>query len=210
MKLPDTSVISAVISVRPDANRRISRAPARGHPHDHASSGLAWRFWLDRAGSTAIEFALVLPVYAMLVFGLVEVSLIQFASAALEGASNSAARQIRTGSVQLSGSPMNEFQRIFCEEVFAFVACDGDVVFNVQTFGSFQEVTMQPLRNPDGTLKKTNFVPGGPGEIMIVQSAYQWDILTPMLGLMLGDNGGSTRLIASTAVFRNEPFGASP
>lgn len=157
----------------------------------------------------AIEFALVLPIFAMLIFGLAEVSLIQFAASSLQGASTEAARQIRTGSVQLSGSPMAEFERIFCDEVFAFASCDGDVVFNVQPFGSFQAISIQPLRNPDGTLKATNFAPGGPGEIMIVQSAYQWDILTPMLGLFLGDGGGSTRLIASTAVFRNEPYGTN-
>ena len=163
----------------------------------------------DNAGAVAIEFALVLPIFAMLIFGLAEVSLIQFAATSLQGASTSAARQIRTGNVQESADPLAAFQEIFCDEVAAFVSCDGGVIFNVESFGSFQSVTFAPLANPDGSLKNTTFAPGGPGAIMIVEAAYQWEILTPGLGLMLGDDGGTTRLISSTSVFRNEPYGSS-
>jgi len=205
LKLPITPAISGGSGT----NRQITLAPARIRSRNRVPLKHGWGFWRDRAGSVAIEFGLVLPIFAMLIFGLAEVSLIQFAASSLQGASTEAARQIRTGSVQLSGDPLGEFQRIFCEEVFAFASCNGDVAFNVETFGSFQAVSIQALRNPDGTLKTTNFAPGGPGAIMIVQSAYQWDILTPMLGLFLGDGGGSTRLIASTAVFRNEPYGTN-
>src|SRR3546814_9108371 len=50
----------------------------------------------DERGSALIEFALIAPPFFLLLIGTLEVSMMFFASAVLEGATKEAARQIRS------------------------------------------------------------------------------------------------------------------
>jgi Flp pilus assembly protein TadG len=63
----------------------------------------AARFARDRKGATAVEFAFVAAPFFLLVFAILEIALIFFASAIIEEAVADAARDIRTGELQSSG-----------------------------------------------------------------------------------------------------------
>src|SRR3546814_16186245 len=58
----------------------------------------------DERGSALIEFALIAPPFFLLLFGTVEVSMMFFASAVLEGAPKEAATLLRHGQVPEHGT----------------------------------------------------------------------------------------------------------
>ena len=58
------------------------------------------RFVGDRGGSSAVEFALVLPIFVGLTFSIVEAGWFFFVNSAVDAANAKAARLIRTGQVQ--------------------------------------------------------------------------------------------------------------
>jgi Flp pilus assembly protein TadG len=161
----------------------------------------------SKAGLTAIEVALVMPVFILLTFGIVETAMLFFIATTLEAQTGAAGRQIRTGNVQAAGSPIDAFKDIMCNGLGGVIDCD-KVIFDVRSYSSFGGVSYPSFLNPDGTPNSPQFTPGVAGDIVIVRVVYQWDILTPFLGQFFGDDGGQTKRLSSAAAFRNEPYQA--
>ena len=59
----------------------------------------------DRSGATAIEFAMVAPIFFLIMLGLLEIGITYGAQAQLQYAANEAARQVRTGQVHAKVMP---------------------------------------------------------------------------------------------------------
>jgi len=74
--------------------------------------GKLYKKWVRKDdGVTAVEFSLLLAPYMMLVLGIIEISLMFTSANLLEGATNSAARLIRTGQLQQSAlAPQDVFR----------------------------------------------------------------------------------------------------
>lgn len=155
-------------------------------------------------GVAAIEAALIMPPFLIMCFGIIEVAMLYFVATALEGQVALASRQIRTGTVQESGDPVGEFQKLLCEGT-TFVKC-GDLIFDVRNFGSFGEINYPDFYDNDNQPNGNEFLPGGSGDIVLVRVAYKWEITTPFLDVYLGDGGGATKLLHSAAVFKTEPY----
>ena len=159
-----------------------------------------------RRGITALEAALVLPPFFVLSFGIFEVSTMFFAAATLEGQVGEAARQIRTGVVQSSGDPAGTFSSLLCDGLSGLVKC-GDAVIDVRRYDDFGDVVYPDFVDADGLPDSNQFLPGGPGDVVLVRVAYRWTFMTPMVGHLLGDGASNSRQLVSTSVFMNEPFG---
>jgi Flp pilus assembly protein TadG len=172
---------------------------------------LAARFAEGRRGAAAVEFALVsIPFFALL-FGIIEVGLIYFVATTLEAATNEAAREIRTGQLQSQGTPATpaSFKTLVCNQLSWLGSnCSSNLSIQVQTFSDFQTIT-QPSPIVNGAIDPTKlaFSMGGPGDIVLVQSFYQWTVLAPALDQIGTPLTGGKMLLTSTAVFRNEPYG---
>lgn len=158
----------------------------------------------DNRGVAAVEFALLAPPLFLLLAGILEVSLMFFTSAVMEGATKEAARQIRTGQIQESGDPVTTFQNQLCDSLFIAIDCT-EVVFNVQTFSSFGAVSMPVEVDEDGEVVNIGFNPGGSGAITVVRTIYRWKFITPMIDKVLPAGLGGHMLV-STAAFQNEPY----
>lgn len=169
----------------------------------------ARRFALGRRGAAAVEFALVSIPFLALTFGIIEIGLIYFVSISLENATYSAAREIRTGQLQTSGgSTAASFTTLICNDMsWMGASCSSNLSVSVQTFSTFQAVTQtNPISG--GTINK-NTLPysiGGPGDIVLVQSFYQWTVLAPALDKIGTPMSGGQTLLQAAAVFRNEPY----
>ncbi len=147
----------------------------------------------------------------MLTFGIIEIGLIYFASVSLENATLIAARQIRTGQLQnAGGATATSFTTLVCNNMsWMGSSCASNLAVSVQTFSSFQSVTSaNPVQN--GQVKKNTlpFQMGGPGDIVLVQTFYQWTVLAPALDNVGTPLNGGQMLLQSAAVFRNEPYGS--
>lgn len=168
-------------------------------------SGLFRRFVRNDRGATAVEYALVAPIFLLLLVGQFELAYMMFTSVVVDGATNAAARLVRTGQVQTAADPVSTFQTQLCNNLFSIISC-GSLSFDVRTASTFAGITFGLTFNEDGTPTSTEFSTGTEGDIVVVTVTYQWTFYTPLVYVLFGDNQGSTKRVYSTAVFRNEPY----
>lgn len=166
--------------------------------------------WLNRfigneRGATAVEYALVGPIFLLLLVGQFELAYMLFTSVIVEGATASAARLVRTGQVQTAADPVTAFQTQLCNRLYGVISC-GNLSYDVRTSSTFAGITFGLTFDEDGTPTDAGFSTGTVGDIVVVTVTYRWTFYTPMVYTLFGDSQGSTKRIYSTAVFRNEPY----
>lgn len=172
----------------------------------HYYRRLSDRLRRDRKGATAVEFAIVaLPFFALMA-AIMETALVFFATIMMEHGLAQSAREIRTGQLQVSGGSAESFTNNLCSRAGTILDC-GRVRVDVRTLSSFGGAPGLPL-DGDGGLDgdQMGFVPGDAGDIVMVRAFYEWQLITPGLGLGLSNMGGNKRLLTAAIAFRNEPF----
>lgn len=92
---------------------------------------MARGFLPSRRAVTAVEFALVAPVFLMMAFGIFDMGVMMFLNMSLESATLSAARYGSTGAEPESGSREGVLKKIISDETYGMIA-PGDV--SIQTF----------------------------------------------------------------------------
>jgi Flp pilus assembly protein TadG len=170
-----------------------------------ATRNLFRRFGRSRKGSTAVEFALVAPVFFGLLFAILESGIIFFADQYLETITQDGARMILTGQAQNGGYTQAQFKTYVCNQVVALFNC-ANIYVNVQSFSSFETLTAGCPINNGTFVNNMQYSPGGPGSIVIVQLFYQWPQIVTGLGYNITNLNGGYRLLCATAAFRNEPY----
>ena len=164
-------------------------------------------FMGDRQGATAVEFALIAAPFFLLIFAILEIALIFFASAIIENAVSMAARDIRTGELQTAGQGEVEFRAAVCEQIRAVADC-GRLSIDVRTFENFASTRFAPPVSDDGDLDDSGFTfdPGQAQDIVVVRVFYDWPLLGPGMINGLANMPGNRRLISAATAFRNEPY----
>lgn len=182
-------------------------------------------FITDRRGATAVEFGLILAPFFFTLAGITESGLDFYIRNSLDNATQSVARQIMTGSVQ--GMKVNSVQinatqfrtNVVCPLLPAALSCS-NVIVNIQTFAegmspsgfyNFVNSGQSGLVIPPLDNSKTSFCIGGSGVYVILQVLYPMPLLTAIFGggSVTTYNGVKTRVLISTAAFKNEPFPAT-
>ncbi|MCE7998377.1 MAG: pilus assembly protein [Rhodobiaceae bacterium] len=158
-------------------------------------------------GSVAVEMGLIsLPFFAML-FALIETTIVFFTSVAMEGAMEDAARMVRTGVAHESGMSAEQFKTAVCEKSPLFFDCDQNLIVDVRTFDEFGAVNAADPIDENGDLSNEfQYNIGGAGDVVLVRAFYVWQVVSP-IAIGLENMSGGNRLIATSSVFRNEPFG---
>ncbi len=175
-------------------------------------------------GSVAVEFAMVAPVFFLLLMGTIEAGIIFFAQSALQNAVNDAARLIRTGqtacySLDASNNCVvmtaSQFRDKICGEVGILLQnCtvdpggNTDLEFDVTAYPTgFTGVTnSSPLDGTNSLPNLTVFNVGNACDVVLVRAFYRWPVGTPALGALLANMSGNNHLLATAAAFRNEPY----
>lgn len=166
------------------------------------------RFGRARDGATVVEFALVAAPFFLMMVGLAEIALIGFAQTTLDYAVSDTARSIRTGQVQMEGQTPEEVERALCDNLTALMplSCN-NLYLDVDEFSSFVDVQMtNPIRNGEFNESGFGFEPGAPSAIVVVRAYYRWETVTPFFKQVFANVSNGERLLASTMMFRNEPF----
>ncbi|HEY5107119.1 MAG TPA: TadE/TadG family type IV pilus assembly protein [Caulobacteraceae bacterium] len=178
-------------------------------------SGALRGFARQTRGATAVEFAIVATPFFMLLFGVMELGLLFMASTTLDAATVDAARNIRTGAMQMSGSSSAaSFQADVCSHMswLSSTDCSANVVVDVRTFATFGTIaSTPPVTNGalDPTL--TTYDPGTSCSIVLVRVFYPYTLYTPLVDPGLPNLGPNQHLLTSAAAFRNENYsGALP
>jgi len=175
--------------------------------HIRSFSRLLRRFRRNRRGSAVVEFALVAPMFFALLFAIIETALMFFASQVLETVTQDSARMIMTGQAQTAAYTQAQFKNLVCSKVVALFDCVNGISIDVQSYTQFSSVNLvSPIDASKNFVAPNNYLPGGPGDIVVVRVFYQWPILVTKLGYDISNLSGSKRLLSATAAFQNEPY----
>jgi Flp pilus assembly protein TadG len=169
------------------------------------------RFRRNRNAAAALEFALVAPVFLVLLFAILETAVMFFASQVLETITQQSARMILTGQAQNSGFLKANFTAYVCNQIPAMFTC-ANMQVDVRSYSSFAAVTFNNQIDASGNFISNNlqYSPGGPGCTVVVQVYYPWQLFVTRLGYNISNMSNGQRLLIATAAFKNEPFPGNP
>jgi Flp pilus assembly protein TadG len=171
------------------------------------------RFRRNRRGSAAVEFALVAPIFFGLLFAIIEVAMVFFASQVLETVTQDAARMIMTGQAQNLVYTRQQFKDYVCDPTrFANVLfdCTNGIYIDVQNYPAFANVAITDPIVAGSFVNNMKYCPGQDGDIVVVRMFYQWQLFVTGLGFNIANLAGGKRLLSATAAFKNEPFPSPP
>lgn len=156
-------------------------------------------------GGPAAEFALIAPIFIVLIFATVQCAIIYLAQSYLETVTEETARQVLTNNT--STMTAAQFKTQLCTNIGAAYFNCSSVIVGLQPATSMTSIsTAAPTFNSNGTL--TNSMPyqqPSPGQIGVLQVLYQWPVIGLPLGWNFANLGNGTYLMMSTQVFRVEP-----
>lgn len=166
------------------------------------------RFRRNRRGSAAVEFALVAPVFFGLLFAIIEMAMVFFASQVLETVTQDSARMIMTGQAQNASFTQAQFKNLVCSKVTTMFDCVNGISVDVQSYTAFGSVNIaDPIdANTKNFVPPNNYLPGGPGDIVVVRLFYKWPLFVTGLGFNIANLSTRERLLTATAAFQNEPY----
>ncbi len=168
----------------------------------------ARRLAADRHGVTAVEFALVCPVFLLMLFAIFSVGITGLIQLALDDAVRDAARQLQIDTP--ASTSASGLVAAVCSE-FSLVSptCTKTLTYNVQAAtqtAGFASITPAKL-SASGALANTFFTSGtafAPSVDVLVQIAYPLPFTFPFIGALATMTG--TNSVLATATVRVEPY----
>jgi Flp pilus assembly protein TadG len=185
-------------------------------------------FARERSAVSAVEFAMIAPLLVLLIIETIQIAFYFYTSAALNNATNYAARQIRVGNVANGNQTFAQFQTSLCGQLPATMSCPANLVINVydvpegtgtgQGFTTYLNASQTAIVQPS-PMSSTTFCPGSPASNtpgstnygIYVQVYYAMPLFSPIwlaLAAQNGQtfNGKSVHFVPASAAFRNEPY----
>lgn len=167
----------------------------------------------NKDGATAVEFALVAPIFFALIFSILEAGWFFFVQSAVEQANANAARLIRTGQAQ-GGITKEAFYEEICRVVKKFGSCDDRLTIDISNYADFStlaaDLTAPTCKDPDdpsiqgAQFDQSNY--GNQRDIVRVRVCFLYKPINPAIGLNLANDSNGNRKLVSVSIFRNEPF----
>lgn len=185
------------------------------------------RFRVDRAGASAVEFALLAIPFLALLFAIIEMGLVFVLSVSLSNATGAEARLIRVGNLEAAGvgattSSGNQldvpaFKTAVCNQIqlVPTSTCMSQLQVDVRTLSSFGAAApASPISGSTFDTSNLCFYSGVAGSIVEVRTYYLWPLIDPILLAPLvnltqvtganGSTSGKWMLITSTEVMKTE------
>lgn len=176
----------------------------------------------DDSGATAVEFAFLGAPFLFVLVATFETGLTLFTESAVQSATTSASRLIRTGQAHSGGFSKAEFQNQMCALLPPIFKCS-NIYINVEVRNDFADASNRTSASENGELSDDAtdgaFDIGQAGDIVIVETFYEWQLFAPNIMSLLNINGAGSpapnwlanhgddkHLVRGVAVFRNEPF----
>jgi Flp pilus assembly pilin Flp len=178
------------------------------------------RLWRDDAGTTAIEFAFIALGLVYFMVGIIEFAMAMTVGNSLEAATNLSSRLGKTGyvedeetqeqtildeverrvgpmidmsKIEVTNEVYNDFESLTNPDLFEDNNDDGDT----DDPGEWTDVDGDNFRDgSDGV--------GAAGDIVVYRISYPWQVMTPLIGNIIGDDGIIN--LSAYSVVKNEPY----
>ena len=167
-----------------------------------------------QTGNAIIEFAMIAPLFFLLLFASLETGLAYFANMTLQNAVMGTSRLIRTGQAQKANMSQAAFRTAVCAEISMLLSCDASKLYiDVRSFDSFGNPAAPAPIDGNGDMAggMDSFQLGessmtGGQSIVLYRAFYKWQLFTPIFGQYFANMNGNIRLLSSSAAFKNEPY----
>jgi Flp pilus assembly protein TadG len=171
---------------------------------------MARRFSHNRRGSAAVEFAMVAPMFFLLLFAILETALVFFAGQILEIGAQDSARLMFTNQSQ-GTLDASAFRTNLCNRIVVLMNCEV-LSIDVKRFPAFSTITPADLADPIVSGRFVNnftYPDTFPGDTVVIRAFYQWPLFVTQLGYDMSNidrgSGASKKLLTATVAFRVEP-----
>lgn len=169
---------------------------------------LARRLAQDRGGVTAIEFAIVCPVFLLLLFAILAVGITGLIQLALDDSVRDAARQLQIDT-PASASAAGLVAAVCSEFGMVSANCTTTLTYNVQSATQTAGfASLAPAKLDASGALANSFLASGPGFApnadVLVQIAYPLPFRLPFIGTLATMTG--TNSVLATATVRVEPY----
>ena len=157
-------------------------------------------------GNVMIEFALLAPIFFMLIMGLVEFCLYQYKTYALNHIVYEATRNLQTGEVQGAEDMRERFDELCGESAGALMDCN-EIEWDVRNYDALNELEFPPVEFDENGLP-TNFIfdPGGPNQFSVVRATIHHQFVTPFMDQLFQMGPDKPAIVNSFCIVRNEPW----
>jgi Flp pilus assembly protein TadG len=168
-------------------------------------------FLRDRRAGAAVEFALVLLPFLMVLMVMINSALILLAGQVLQTAATTAGRLVLTGQAQNANYSAAQFKSNVCASLTVMFNCASNLYIDVESTStsSFSGINLANPTNSNGTLNTSGFgySLGNPGDLVIVRLIYQWPIAgSGLVGALMNPISPTNYTLVATIAFRNEPY----
>ncbi|MGL4490595.1 MAG: TadE/TadG family type IV pilus assembly protein [Rhizobiaceae bacterium] len=171
--------------------------------------GLFGRFKKDKRGSVAIEFAMLVLPFSMLVFAIIESCVSFAAQQVMANAADNIGRQIRVGNLRTADATPIEVRKRICEQMSLLVTsgCPG-LVYDLKSYASFADVPTTIPRTPTGDVSTSGFTTSVAGQLTVhhLRIFYRWPYVTDFIGHKLAELPDNKTLLYSSMTWMNEPY----
>lgn len=177
-------------------------------PAAHGGKKTLRRFSRSENGATAIEFAIIGPVFFAIIGATIETALAFFAGYALDAAVIDTSRLIRTGQpAYITSNSGDNYRAAVCDRLYGIFACE-DIRISVRPLPSFGNFTpSDPIDAVTGEWRVANAHPSVPGNTpIVIEAYYKWPTFFNIPGINAGQTADGKRLLAASYVLRTEPY----
>jgi Flp pilus assembly protein TadG len=171
------------------------------------------RFRHAGCGATAVEFAMIAPVFLATLIAILEVSYFLFAQQTLQTAAVEMGRLFMTNQGPAQNNTVNANGQLVsgssvCNIIQPLLSC-GSVIVNVQSYQNYgsANTSMPSLYDSScNAVTSWNYTAGAPGQVVVIQLLYPVTIVTGPLGFALSNVAcnGKMEVMGVTAI-RVEP-----
>lgn len=151
-----------------------------------------------KRGVAAIEFAMILPAFVLLMIGITEISMVMLCQHLLENATYNASRTAKTGFIKEGKTQLETVMDVLLTRLSGLSPLIDPAKVSV---GSIVYGDLSDITNPE--LGVTGL--GTASQVVVYTISYPWQTFTPFVGKMIGDEDGVIKL-TSRIVVRNEPY----
>ena len=181
------------------------------------------RLFARQEGVAMIEFAIIAPVLTIILFGIIETSMIMYTSAVMEGATITSSRLGKTGFIA-AGTTRQQMITDMINQRCGAIINTANITVTSKSYGTFGNIG-QPEPYTDANSNNHYDIGevysdvngngqwdpdmgtvglGIANEIVLYRVTYNWPIMTPIMRQFIGTNG--TFAITSSMLVKNEPY----
>ncbi|MGY5802403.1 TadE/TadG family type IV pilus assembly protein [Rhizobium hainanense] len=164
------------------------------------------RLLADRKGAAAVEFALLILPLSLIIFAIIEVSLMFFVASSLDASVAKISRMIRTGEAASANMTLTDFKAKICADMFLAFSCSDNLLIKADVISNLSAVTRATPIDSSGNLTVTEtFAMGKASDYMLVQAFLPWSSVVNYFTYSNAKLADGRYLLGATTLFRNEP-----